>query len=284
MTVLNPPGEASSSVLADWFELILLMGDRRVISPAKGHEMLTSIGAAVDEVDVAFAFGSLHDRCNRKHQLYPFKFSRLGLEFDSERPLDPYRLLLLLSAIANGSVSGDDGRGSLHLERLVTEAVSEFWGSQTAAVRFGHPPEPGRPTEFSDAVRWLGKKMNARALPLAGAAFRRADGGVDVVAWRSFSDGRAGPVAVVQVTYEADLRAKSLEAAGNDLDRWLAVARPVPVLATPFDGYQDPDLFVEVNQRVLVLDRWRLLEYLDGVATTGDSASWVDGSLASLTL
>lgn len=285
MTVLNPPGEANSVVLADWFELVLLIGDRRVVSPAKGHEMLGGIGAAVDEVDVAFAFGTLHDRCNRKHALYPFKFSRLGLEVDPEVPQDPYRLLLLLSAIANGSVSGDDGGGSVHLERLVTAAATQFWGEHTEAVRFGHPPEPERPKEFNDAVKWLAKKLHARALPLAGSAFRRADGGVDVVAWKVFCDGGPGPTAVIQVTYETDLRAKSLEAAGNDLDRWMAVAPPVAVLASPFDSYQDPDLFVELNQRVVVLDRWRLLQYLNGAATNAAKAmEWVEQSLAPLTL
>jgi hypothetical protein len=127
--------------------------------------------------------------------------------------------------------------------------------------------------------------MNVRCLPLSGATFRRADGGVDVVAWRAYADGRPGQTAVIQVTYESDLRAKSLEAAGNDLDRWVAVARPLPVLASPFDGGADPDLFLEVNQRVLVLDRWRILDYLDGEATpTGGSIEWVESAMSGLAL
>lgn len=283
MTVLNPPADSTSSLLADWFELVLLIGERRVISPAKGHELLTGMGAAVDEVDVALGFASLHERCSGGHALYPFRFSRLGLERDPNCRADPYCLLLLLSAISSGSVSGDDGYGAVHLERFVAAALRSFWGSHTIAIRFGHPPEPQRPAGFADAIRWLGEKMNARCLPLSGAAFRRADGGVDVVAWRSYPDGKPGPSAVVQVTYESDLRPKSLEAAANDLDRWVAVARPLPVLASPFDGNSDPDLFLELNQRVLVLDRWRLLEYFDGYSPV-PGADWLLSTMDGLTL
>ena len=76
--VFNPPPDAGSSALADWFELVLMITDRRVISPAQGRDILVGVGAAADEVDVALAFGVLHDRCNRDQALYPFRFSRLA--------------------------------------------------------------------------------------------------------------------------------------------------------------------------------------------------------------
>jgi hypothetical protein len=208
----------------------------------------------------------------------------MGLEPDAGKPQHPYKLLLLLAALSAGSVSGDDGSGAVHLERLVVKAAGKFWGANTHAVRFGHPPEPERPSGFEDAVRWLANKMNARPLPLAGSAFRRADGGVDVVAWRTFADDGPGPIAVFQVTYESDLRAKSLEAAGNDLDRWVAIARPMPVLACPMDRGGDPDLFVEVSQRVLVLDRWRLLDYLNGEELLLDASDWADNAITQLAI
>jgi len=236
------------------------------MSPAKGREYLEQAGGPSDEDDVALAFGTLHERCRRGFALYPFRFSRLGLERIPEADPTVYQFLLLLASSMNGTVAFADSSGaSVLFERLTQHAATTLFGPSSRAVRFGHPPEPGRPTAFADAVRWLAVKLHTRSLPLSGATLRRNDGGVDVVAWREFEDGRAGaPIAAIQVTFESDLRGKSLEIASNELDRWMAIAKPVAVLAVPVDGMDDLDLFAELSARVLTLDRWRLLQCLDG--------------------
>jgi hypothetical protein len=283
---LNPLSNPTSSAIADWLELVTFVADRRVMSPAKGREYLEQSGGPSDEDDVALAFGTLHERCRGSFALYPFRFSRLGLERIPDADPTVYQFLLLLASSMNGTVAlADSSRASVLFERLASRAATTLFGPSSRAVRFGHPPEPERPAVFADAVRWLAAKLHARPLPLSGATLRRNDGGVDVVAWREFEDGRSGsPIAAVQVTYESDLRGKSLEIAGNELDRWMAIAKPVPVLAIPVDGMDDLDLFAELSARVLILDRWRLLRCLGGAEgpLVSELRSWTENVMTKL--
>jgi hypothetical protein len=283
---LNPLSIPTSSAIADWLELVTFVAERRVMSPAKGREFLEESGSPGNEDDVALAFSTLHERCSRNLGLYPFTFSRLGLERACDVDPTVYQFLLLLASAMNGTVAFDDlATPSVLFERLARIATMTLFGPSSRAVRFGHPPEPERPTSFADAVRWLADKLHARPLPLSGATLRRNDGGVDVVAWREFEDGRSGTVvAAVQVTFESDLRGKSLEIAGNELDRWMAIARPVPVLAVPVDGTDDVDLFAELSARVLTLDRWRLLHCLEGLggAPVDEWRPWTRTLMAQL--
>lgn len=280
--MLNPLSDSASTVIADWLELVVLSSQRRRLSPGKAHDILTGSGSAVDEVDVALAFGTLNERCRRGLLGYPFRFTRLGLE---RAEIDPtlYGFTVLIAAASHGSVSLPDAPVAARLfELLVRSATASLFGPNAGSVRFGHPPEPDRPVAFQDAVTWLARKLRTTALPLRGAALRRTDGGIDVVAWRDFGDGRScAPVAAVQATVEGDLRGKSLEIAANELDRWIAIAKPVPVLASPFDGSSDPDLFDELSSRVLVLDRWRLVSTLGDTAEPEVSA-WASARLSEL--
>jgi hypothetical protein len=286
LPTLNPPSSARSAAIADWLELVTVLTDRRVMSPAKGMQFLDRFGGAADDQDVALSFAVLHERSLRGLAYYPFGFSRLGIERNRETDPTAYLFLLILAMATDGAVTlRDAAKGSVLFERLTRAAVETLFGPGAAAVRFGHPPEPERPGNFDDAVRWLAGKLNARPRALSGAAIRRADGGIDVVAWRAFGDERTnGPIAAVQVTFESDLRGKSLEIAGNELDRWIEIARPVPVLAVPVDGMDDPDLYVELSSRVVVLDRWRLLKSLEDAeyVPTSEICGWVGDQLAGL--
>lgn len=284
---MNPVLAPTSSAIADWLELATFVASRRVISPASGRRLLEQVGGASDEDEIALAFGELHDRCNRGITCYPFRFSRLGLERIPDVDPTSYQFLLIVQAISAGTIQPVGASPSLLFEKFVRHAVAGLFGDPSKAIRFGHPPEPERPPAFADAVRWLAGQLNVRPLPLSGATLRRNDGGIDVIVWLDHGDGRAGsPVAAVQATYQGDLRGKSLEIAGNELDRWMDMGKPVPILATPVDGMDDLDLFDELSSRVLVLDRWRLLRMVESKeqAVAADVADWTQAQLMELSL
>lgn len=283
---LAPPGDMNSASLADWIELALLAEGRRFISPAKALTLLEQKGGVANETDVAFAFGVLHDRSDLGLSRYPFVFTRLGIERTVAEPSQsPYVFLLLLANFASHIVPIDSNSmeaGAPILERLVTAALPGIFGPRVSAIRFGWPPEAGRPGAFDEAIRWLARHLGARTLELRGTAGGRADGGIDVVAWWDHGDQRAaGPIGVVQVTYEQDLRRKSIEIAAADLDRWIEIPPPVPILATPFDLTSDPDLFSELSTRAVIVDRWRILRGLDTTAPDGSEVGlWIETAVS----
>lgn len=160
-------------------------------------------------------------------------------------------------------------------ERTATVAIRELLGGPAEALRFAWPSEFGRPQEFSDAIRWLSEKMGLRV----GAGFRpprRKDGGVDVVAWRPFKDGRSAfPVVLAQCTIQADVLTKSLDIDLRNWSNWLMLLRdPVTVLTVPFVLTASSEDWNEVSQRHMILDRFRLVELLQ---KSGIEPSEVEG-------
>jgi hypothetical protein len=110
--------------------------------------------------------------------------------------------------------------------------------------------------------------MNVRI----GTAYRppyNKDGGVDVVAWRPFPDGRSGfPVVLVQCTLERDYGHKA-----GDVDRrvwagWLALdVDPTTALAVP-DVVASGEEWNQLAARTVILDRVRLSALIDDRVTT----------------
>ena len=149
-------------------------------------------------------------------------------------------------------------------EYLVVAAARELLGSGAQAVRFAFPSAEGRPREFPQAVLWLAGRMGVRI----GSAYRpprRKDGGVDVVAWRPFPDGRPGfPVALVQATLETRFVHKASDV---DLKIWTGWLRldvdPMVVLAIPRTIPND-ESWNEASTRAVILERIRIANLLPG--------------------
>ncbi len=152
-------------------------------------------------------------------------------------------------------------------ERVCVVALEKLLGAGARALRFAWPSDCGRPAEFPSAVAWLAGEMGLRL----GSGFRpprRKDGGVDVIAWKSFSDGRtAFPVYLGQCTVQRDILSKCADIDIDNWSRWLELLRdPVTALMTPavIDG--SGELWIELAQRNVVLDRVRITQ-LVGAST-----------------
>lgn len=114
-------------------------------------------------------------------------------------------------------------------------------------------------------------RMNVRI----GNSYRppyNKDGGVDVVAWRPFPDGRSGfPVLLVQCTLERDYAHKAGDVDTRVWSGWLALdVDPSTALAIP-EVVAAGEEWNALAARTVVLDRIRLAALI-GVPTDGSSA------------
>lgn len=217
---------------------------------------------------------------------YPFVVQTVGVR-RRNREATPYDCLLLLSDPAQAFRLSNAGlqAGAEVFERLCQTALRGLLGPASKSVRFAWPSDEGRPPGFPEAIRWLGQRMG---VPL-GQAYRpprRKDGGVDIVAWRPFPDGRRGfPIILIQCTLQADYVAKSHDIDLRTWAGWLAFdSDPLTALAIPF-AVPTEEMWNEMAANVVVLDRLRLVSLIvDSGKDVPAATTWASAQLSSASL
>lgn len=272
-----------SGALADAIEQVVLSRRNMAFSTVALQELL-SRRFGVDALDVSDAVHVMHDRALILGDRYPFSLASSVVRVVRDAEL--YEVLLHQSRytpfrdLVSPRVSSKQSKA---FEDTVEFCLGGLFGEGTRSVNFGWPSSCGRPQEFDRAVRWLGEKMG---IADAGSFRppRRRDGGVDVIVWRSFGDGRPGLLlALVQATLEVD----SLRLKASDVDvamwrHWLGLdAVPVVLLATP-GSITSVEEWNEISVNAVLLDRMRLL--LLAPSTKFPTASLIRDARASHTL
>jgi len=248
---------SDSVVLADQIELLVCAFPDENFNRRRIDEIADKHWGA-DTVQVSYAFDVLDSRFQVLGDKYPFRVTRSFIVKNGESSM--YEALLSITRpnffYPSDDVGGADTTKSF--ETLVEFCLSDFYGEDTRTVNFGWPSQIGRPKEFSPAIAWLAVRIG---IPVGNAYRqpRRKDGGVDVVVWRTFSDGRPGvPLMLVQATVQADIAAKA-----RDVDRrlwsgWLATdVEPLVALAVP-GSLNNTEVWNEISRNSLLLDRIRL--------------------------
>ena len=262
MSELAPLGRSGNQV-ADWLELVALSRGSAIGSDAL-HVLGRSVRLA--EADISVGLTAMSRRATQIGDGYPFRVSN-GIAARANAASSVWTSLLLLSQGSPARANIPLGAAAVHLEQITAAALAGLFGPATQVARFGWPGDEGRPPEFPEAIRWLATKMGADV----GSAYRppyRKDGGVDVVAWRPFLDGRSGfPVVLAQCTLEQDYVHK---AADVDLRVWAGWLRldvdPLTALAVP-TVVPHGEAWNALAARTVVLDRPRLIGLLDGQMT-----------------
>ena len=208
---------------------------------------------------------------------YPFMVHEVAVRARPAAAATTYVALLLLSS---GSVARQllypvpTSEMAVLFERLSAHALARLWGQAGQALRFGWPSDVGRPQDFPSAVTWLAGQLGV----VAGSGYRpprRKDGGVDVVAWRPFPDGRPGfPIVLAQCTLQAELMSKAADVDVRLWSSWLALDfEPTTALVIP-GTVQERVVWDQLALRSMVLDRLRLtvLAGSSGAATTTTSS------------
>jgi hypothetical protein len=248
-----------SEVIADAIELELLTGEANA-RPMSWVRAGSAASVDAKSTDVNLAVSTIHRRAQLLEAKYPIEVTNAGLKRRSSSGRGVYEAMLLLTT-GNPSV----GFPAAHLpgaaelfEHIVTHAARVLLGEGSEAVRFGYPGDPARPPEFPLAIPWLVKRMKLKG----GTAYRdpaRKDGGVDVVAWRPFPDGRPGfPIQLIQVTLEKNFSHKAGDINARLWSLLLGLdVDPTSVLAIPRTLSEDKR-WSEVATRAILLERVRI--------------------------
>lgn len=280
MGELVPAGRSASQV-ADWLEIVALRRGSAVGSDAL-HDMGRAVG--LGDADISLGMSAMSRRAAQLGNRYPFRIMN-GVAARPDAASAAWTALLLLSPGTPARARTPLAQAAIHLEQITACALQGLFGPETKTLRFGWPSEEGRPPEFPAAIRWLAERMGAEV----GSAYRppfRRDGGVDVVAWRPFADGRSGfPVILVQCTLEQEYVHK---AADIDLRVWAGWLRldidPMTALAIP-TVVPHGEAWNALAARTVVLDRLRLvglLEEGEAPARLSESREWSRAAVAHL--
>ncbi len=283
--VVPIPPDSTGASLADWGEAIMFLEDRELLSRAELRDRLSdaTLGEAeiIDDTDtfdepgrseeldtwVDFLLAEVDTRSQLSPTAYPFSTTPEGIARRQRHEPDVYEFLLWLSISqpyrASRERAGDSRFGDTeHLfNTVVKQALIGYLGPGTQAIEFAANSIDGRPTNFSDAIDWLAEKLQ---LP-RGSALRfpeSKDGGVDIVAWHAFGDGRIGSFLVVlcQCTVGYDWTPKARDINPDLWRDWIMFGRnPLTALAIPFLVPGEFHKWEEIRRRAdIILNRYRL--------------------------
>jgi hypothetical protein len=270
---------------ADLVETLLLCANERALGFQQLEDLLKRLEFDPQFI-VATALNQMQKRSELLGDLYPFE--ALSYAVRKSPTCEDSAYVSLLSLSPEGLFrqlfdSRDIDLAAIDFERIVAYAMKSLAGPTSESIRFGWPSDVGRPMEFPDAITWLGEKMGIRL----GRGFRpprRKDGGVDIVSWRKFKDGKtAFPIYLVQCTIQSDLRKKSDDIDLRNWSNWLDFSRdPQPVLAVPHEISGQDEAWNELGLKSLVLDRPRLIELCHEVDDAGHTFRFDNVSRLSL--
>lgn len=246
--------------IADWIELVCLANPKSASTLQQIH-VWASDWCQLSEIQVALALEAMSSRKVLLGISYPFDINEIAVLKLNDHILGAYALLLILSRSSHTfpwQSSTPTAEEIEIFEELTAAAAKNFLGEGSESVPFGWPSKYERPKEFHYAIGWLAKKMNLQI----GIAFRpprRKDGGVDVVAWKPFADGRSGfPIFLIQSTLQRDFLSKSRDIDLRLWAGWLQLDHdPSVVLAIP-KTVGPGELWNEISANSIIFDRIRI--------------------------
>lgn len=264
-TKVPPPGVRDASALADWAESVVLVEERETLGRGPLRGRLGDAGPG-DEVELGLLFSEVRRRHALANAVYPFRLTELGI---TRTHVDPSVYEFLLTCSLEDASFRSEARwreANNILDWLTREALRTYLGGEAEAVLFSWPvaDSDGRPQSFDEAVTWLADKLN---LP-EGSGERtpwKKDGGVDVVAWRPFKDGRSAyTIVLAQCTVRMKFEAKGRDIRLRKWGDWISFGSdPITALSVPFAV---PATFLSWNEIrydvTLILDRLRICEML----------------------
>jgi hypothetical protein len=285
---LEIPASTNPVVLADWAEAVILSEDLDLLSKSEIKRRTASTGSP-EESDLSLMLGEIRRRGGIAGGGYPFRADQNVIE--RLRAVDAlvYEALLLLS-VRNTEFRKKKlwNTANLIMDRLARDAIREYVGSGSTALRFAWPVSDGRPKDFTEAIKWLANHLDLE-LGAGPKNPAKKDGGVDVVAWRRFRDPRSKyAIVLAQCTFQRDFKHKARDIFVDQWMSWILFGwDPSVALVVPFViGVNDADWDDLHFSCSFVMDRTRILEFLDGVALPAAEVpllqSWVDHERAAL--
>jgi len=261
------PDIDNAYALADWLEVMILRSRKPQIARAQLVDaFVAKLGSSSQELDVPVAM--LFKEIARRRRIagtgYPLWIDGSVIKFDHQSDCSFYVFLLLLSL--DGPMRRERRFKEIDeiFDKVVCEAVEEYFGPGTSTLRFGWPPSDGRPNTFPVALDWLSTRIG---VPVGSGmpAPATKDGGLDVVAWKPFEDHRSGfAMVLVQCTVQSDWFPKAADLLDDVWRGRLDMGRsPLTSLAVPFVIPKNFAKWDDLRRMVhLIFDRLRLAQML----------------------
>jgi hypothetical protein len=276
------PSDRDALTLTDWAEAVILVEELAELSEADLRGRI--VEQAEDEVAedeppgrqlVEDILREVGRRAKYAPDTYPFRRTEFGIERADTPFLTIYSFLLILSmreAPFRESVYSNEVTPLFDF--VGAAALSDLFGTRAHMIRFGWPITGDRPSGSRGALEWLADQLGLTHDKSAPVNQKLKDGGVDVVIWRPFQDGRLGfPVLLAQCT----VGQREWEKKGRDIQktlwrRYLGLpGSPPTALVLPFCVHH-PDRFeawdAVSHEVTFLVDRIRLLDLLAEVDPT----------------
>ena len=294
---------ASVETLADWLELVALVGQSKSAS-IQDLVSLVRLNGTIEELldpDDPFdrgseeaqetaeaAFGAISSRLRTCGDEYPFNVTSQSITAKESAVRSVYAFLMLLSAYGKDA-AGSSNSGAKLFEEVAGTALNTYLGGSTTQSRtyqFGFPRRL-LPTGFRAALDDMCAKMEegggSRDRPTSG---QQNDAKLDIVGWIPMPDARPGKLMIFgQCATGWNWTDKMSEMqAGPWCDHWMIDTPPVKPLRSLFVPHCIPDDWLATSRYSGVLfDRNRIAALCAnmGGALRESVAAWNSAAIES---
>ena len=263
--LIRDPKISDTTEITDWVESIALIEGRKKVSRSKIRKYIQEIvvpddnGEALD-IQTELILEEINQRKRIAQEQYPFQLGGSGFYIENQNESTAYIFLLLLSTSSPFRSEKRQNEVESLLDYIVLDALKYYLSENSDGVHFGWPVTGDRPTNFSEAIKWLTQKMNLQ--PGIGKRNNyKKDSGVDVVVWNPFSDGRSSFITILaQCTVQDEWFDKTGDIKRDVWQGWVDVGKyPLTCLAIPFVIPKTYEKWDELRRSVnLILDRLRI--------------------------
>jgi hypothetical protein len=264
---LDLPDLEDEIAFTDWLEVHLLAGSYVQVSRARLADGLAAkleTSAQSLEIPLGHALQEIRRRRRLAGEVYPLSVDETIIKFHATPASELYKFLLLVSIDGPMRRARRFNEIDAIFDEIVRQALISYFGSDTQALRFGWPPSNGRPNKFEKALDWLAEQVG---LPVGIGKHSpgKKDGGVDIIAWKPFSDKRPSfMITYAQCTVQTDWHPKSKDIVDKVWDACIDSGRSALIaLAIPFVIPKNYSKWDELKRLTnVVFDRLRITKML----------------------
>lgn len=224
-----------------------------------------------DELDDSFGeiLDELTNRVKASANKYPFEISKYAIKLKNEDSVykDLYIFLLLSTRFNMTNEKSQNGvDATLLFEEICAIAIKSYFGKNTQSFVFGTAVAGSFKDKVQDLIIKIGEGGSFRN-PNHTDNTQKKDDGIDVVAYKNFSDGQIGKlIAFGQCkTGHSSWKDGKLKLRPSDFcQKWFSA----PVVYHPLkllficDTMNEGSTFFDDQQGFIVFNRFRIMEYL----------------------